>query len=235
MAGLEISDELRARIDAVTSPRARFVLNYIVDHGYVTADDIQDAGYREHRRAVMDCRDLGFTIKNSRVRSPQGGTVGAWTLDLDAELGAGRAGRRQYPRTFRLRLLERATGRCEMCGAPEADRNLQIDHRVPFEIDPGSGELDPGEYQMLCGSCNRTKSWTCETECPNWQARELGVCRTCMWAEPNDYQHVATIPRRQVTITWVGEDVTAFDELRAAANAAGMDLPSFVRRRLTTG
>jgi 5-methylcytosine-specific restriction endonuclease McrA len=229
---LGISDELRVQIAAVTNRRARFVLDYIVEHGHITADDIQRAGYREHRRAVMDCRDLGFPIINSRVRSPQGGTVGAWTLDPDGTVG-GRAGRRQYPRAFRLLLLARANGRCEVCGAPQADRNLQIDHRIPFEIDPGSGELVPDEYQMLCGSCNRTKSRTCETDCPNWQARDPEVCRTCMWASPDDYQHIATIPRRQVTLTWVGDDVGVYDELRAAAESAGEDVTTFLRRRLT--
>jgi hypothetical protein len=83
----EIPDELRARIEAVTNKRARVVLDHIVKFGSITADDIQGYGYREHRRAVQDCRDLGFPIKSARVKSPQGGTVGVWSLDLDAEPG----------------------------------------------------------------------------------------------------------------------------------------------------
>jgi hypothetical protein len=129
----EISDELRARIEAVTNRRARMVLDHIVENGSITADDIQGFGYREHRRAVQDCRDLGFPIKNARIKSPQGGTVGVWSLDLDAAVGAG-MGRRQFPKKFRELLVARAGSRCESCAAREAMRTLQADHRIPYAI-----------------------------------------------------------------------------------------------------
>ncbi len=41
MLSLDISPKLAAAIEAVTNKRARFVLDHIVKHGFITADDIQ--------------------------------------------------------------------------------------------------------------------------------------------------------------------------------------------------
>jgi hypothetical protein len=226
---LDLPPQLRARIENVTNRRARFVLDHIVAHGFITADDIQRQGYREHRRAVMDCRDLGFAI--ARVKAPGG--AGAWTLDLDADERARREGRTNFTKTFREALVARAGGRCEACGASQAARALQIDHRVPYEIDPGSGEEVAGEFQMLCGSCNRSKSWTCETDCPNWRLRDPATCLRCMWGNPGDYEHIATVTRRQVTLTFDGPEAVAdYERLASAAAECGLALEEYLRDRL---
>lgn len=231
MAPLKVSAELQAAIEAVTNKRARVALDHIVEHGYVTGADLQAAGYSEYRRAIMDCRDLGFAIK--QTPSPAGGGRRAWTLDLDAAQRAGRTGRKNFSKAFRVKLLSTANGHCEVCGASQADRSLQVDHRIPYEIDPGSGDEVESEYQMLCPSCNRSKSWTCESECPNWEARDPRVCATCMWASPDDYRHIATEERRQVTITWDGvEGVSAFERLSAEAEEAGLSPADYLRERL---
>jgi len=230
MAPLKVSPELKAAVEAVTNKRARFVLDFILANGFITADDIQGQGYREHRRAVMDCRDLGFPI--IKTKSPGRG-VGAWTLDVEAKVRAGRTGRKNFKKSFRRQLIAKAGGRCEVCGAPEADRQLQIDHRIPYEIDPGSGNEVEAEYQMLCGSCNRSKSWTCEHECPNWKLRDPAICQTCMWADPEEYEHIATRQRRKITLVLDGpEGAALFDRLRDAASDSGQSLDEFLRSRL---
>ncbi|HEY3434421.1 MAG TPA: HNH endonuclease signature motif containing protein [Solirubrobacterales bacterium] len=229
MPPLKVSPELKSAVAAVTNKRARFVLDFILANGFITADDIQRKGYIEHRRAVMDCRDLGFPI--IRTKSPAG--VGAWTLDVNAGVRAGRTGRKNFKKSFRQQLIVRAGGRCEACGASEADRQLQIDHRIPYEIDPGSGKEVEAEYQMLCGSCNRSKSWTCEHECPNWKRRDPSVCQTCMWADPEDYEHIATRLRRRITIVLDGRaGADLFDRLKKAASDAGLPLDEFLRNLL---
>lgn len=230
MPPLKVPSELKAAVEAVTNKRARFVLDFILANGLITADDIQRQGYREHRRAVMDCRDLGFPI--IKTKSPGGG-IGAWTLDVDDGMRAGRTGRKTFKKSFRQQLIAQAEGRCEICGAPEVDRQLQIDHRIPYEIDPGSGDEVEAEYQMLCGSCNRSKSWTCERECPNWELRDPSLCQTCMWANPAEYEHIASRLRRKITIVLDGaEGADLFDRLKKAASDAGQPLDEFLRSRL---
>jgi hypothetical protein len=221
---------MKAAVEAVTNKRARFVLDFILANGFITADDIQRQGYREHRRAVMDCRDLGFPI--IKTKSPGGG-VGAWSLDPSAELRATKTGRKNFRKVFRGELLARADHRCEVCGTSEVDRQLQIDHKIPYAIDPGSGREIEGEFQMLCGSCNRTKSWTCEHECPNWQVRDPARCMTCMWASPGDYEHIAEHLRRRITLVFDGtEGAATYDRLKGIADAADRPLGDIVEELL---
>lgn len=222
---LEVPPELRARIEAVSNKRARLVLDHILENGTITADDIQSAGYREHRRAVMDCRDLGFVMK--RVKSP-GLRAGMWTLDLEADERTKREGRHSFTKTFRQEMVRLAQSRCQACGTKESMRALQIDHRIPYEIDPGSGDEVPDEYQVLCGSCNRSKSWTCETECPNWTLRDPKICTTCRWADADEYEHIATVRRRQIVLTWDDEAVADYEALKAE----DPDVASLILRRL---
>lgn len=42
------------------------------------------------------------------------------------------------------------------------ERDLQIDHRVPYEVAGESNELKTEDFMLLCGSANRAKSWSCE-------------------------------------------------------------------------
>jgi 5-methylcytosine-specific restriction endonuclease McrA len=226
---MAVPPELRERIAAVRNVRARRLLELIVEHGEVTTEQLREQyGYDHPPRAKRDAIDLGFAVVSRNVRSRNGSrTISAYSLDLDASFTEGRGGRRQFPKAFRDELLAVAGGRCAMCGGRIPSRALQIDHRVPYEIGGEDAQLRREDFQMLCGSCNRAKSWTCETECPNWAARDPGVCRTCLWASPDDYEHVATRRRRQVTLTWDDEDVARYDALRARARAA--DLPQFLR------
>jgi hypothetical protein len=86
---------------------------------------------------------------------------------------------------------------------------------------------------MLCGSCNRSKSWACERECPNWELGDPSLCQTCMWATPERYEHIASRLRRRITIVLDGpEGVDLFDRLDNAARDSGESLDEFLRNRL---
>ena len=109
---------------------------------------------------------------------------------------------------------------------------LQIDHRIPFEIAGDSGEADEGAsaYQLVCPSANRAKSRTCEN-CPNWRKKEAALCRTCYWAFPEDYEHVATREVRRLDLTWTGGETSEYDALQAEAGGKE-NLPEHVKRVL---
>ena len=82
---------------------------------------------------------------------------------------------------------------------------------------------------LLCGSCNRAKSWSCE-RCPNWlRAKKLSVCDSCYWAKPEDYSHAATLQIRRLDLVWAGDEVADYDRLRALAAKAKAPVPQFVR------
>src|ERR1035438_3213237 len=153
-----VPKELLDRIAAVTNKRARFVLDSIVKAGRVTTEQINQAGYDHPPRAAQDVRDLGFRLKTIKVKHTNGRSIAAYVFD-EGELDPSKAGRRALPKKERDAIIHAAGGKCQICGAVH---NLQADHRIPYEVagEALAGELDP--YQVLCGSCNRKKSWDCE-------------------------------------------------------------------------
>ena len=59
--------------------------------------------------------------------------------------------------------------RCAIYLESFPERELQIDHRIPFEVqgDVPGAEPKLNDYMLLCGSANRAKSWSCQ-HCVNW-------------------------------------------------------------------
>jgi hypothetical protein len=89
---------------------------------------------------------------------------------------------------------------------------------------------------LVCGSCNRAKSWSCE-HCENWLSiKEVAHCEGCYWASPGDYSHMALEERRQVTVSWVGDETAHHDALAEQAEREGAEIADYVKealRRLT--
>ena len=80
-------------------------------------------------------------------------------------------------------------------------------------------EHDLRSYMLLCGSCNRAKSWSCE-HCDNWINRKSPeVCAGCYWASPEVYEHVAMQDSRRLDLVRLGSEVAVHDELRRRASA----------------
>jgi hypothetical protein len=214
------SEELLARIALVTNKRARFVLDSIVAHGQVTTEDINRAGYDHPPRAAQDVRDLGFAIKTVKVKHSNGRQIAAYVLG-DAEFNAAKHGRRLLPKKRRDMLILAANKKCQICNAT---LNLQVDHRIPFEI---AGETEGNAdnvFQILCGPCNRQKSWACE-HCPNRiEKKSVAECRSCYWASPGSYQHIAMQPERRVQLIWQASDLIDFEQLLALAKKNNLDL-----------
>ena len=71
---------------------------------------------------------------------------------------------RMRSKAFKAALVEANGSRCHICFQEYEERYLQIDHRVPYEVagDVAFDQRDTGSYMLLCGSCNRAKSWSCE-------------------------------------------------------------------------
>jgi len=221
----EVPKELLARIEAVTNKRARFVLDRIAKNGVVTTEEINQAGYEHPPRAARDVRELGFSLKTIKVKHSDGRAIGAYVFD-EGEFQTGKAGRRALAKKRRDAIIHAAGDKCQICGA---EHNLQVDHRIPFEVG-GEPEIDKGQpYQMLCGSCNRKKSWDCE-HCRNWlQQKILKVCRSCYWAEPAAYSHVAMRQQRRADLVWIGDEVKEFDRLRREAERHHRSVPDEIK------
>lgn len=122
--------DLLERIAAVTNKRALFVLSSIVKNGSVTTEEINQAGYDHSPRAAQDVKDLGFRLKTKKVKHSNGRPIVAYMFDEGA-LDIGKMGRRLLPKKERDALIHTAGGQCQICGATH---NLQVDHRIPYEV-----------------------------------------------------------------------------------------------------
>ena len=86
---------------------------------------------------------------------------------------------------------------------------LQIDHRVPFEVAGNVLHQSEGINALIlvCSSCNRSKSWTCESSCNNFNAKDADFCKTCYWYNPDSYLHIGGKKKAIVNLSFdEGED-----------------------------
>jgi hypothetical protein len=221
----KVPKALLARVAAVRNKRARFVLDSIVKNGVVTTEQINQAGYEHPPRAAQDAKDLGFRIKRIKVKHTNGRSIAAYAFD-EGELDPSKAGRRALPKKERDAIIKAAGGKCQICGA---EHNLQVDHRIPYEVAGGSLVSEKEPFQVLCGSCNRKKSRDCE-RCQNrLKTGKPDVCRDCYWAEPAAYNHVAMQQQRRVDLIWIGNEVEDFERLRRLAKRHQRSVPGEIK------
>ena len=164
--------------------------------------------------------------------------MGAYTFDDPSKIKHGRiGGRKAFSKQFKQQLIQYYGSRDAVTGVAIHERYLQIDHRIPYEVS-GDGNavdtnLDPRDFMLLDGSSNRAKSWSCE-HCNNFLKRhDPRVCNTCFWASPEDYEHIAEMPVRRVDIVWQKDEISDFEDIKKAAEAAGVDLATMIKRLLS--
>lgn len=223
------------RLKEVTAKRARTVIDHILEHGFVTTEDLSEKyGYDHPPRAARDVRERGIPLTTFRVTGTHGRKIAAYKFgDMDDARGARLAGRRAWPKNFKKTLVRLHGSRCGICFTEYEFRHLQIDHRVPFEIsgDP-PGTPDPSEFMPVCGSCNRAKSWSCE-HCRNRLTdRVIEVCKSCYWTAPRNHVHVALMPVRRLDLVWPDDQVSQYEHLARLSKQAGKKLPEFVKDAL---
>lgn len=231
------SQRILDAIAKVTARRPKIVLDHILQHGSVSTDELKTLyGYDHPPRAARDVRELGIPLKTVMRAGSNGRRMAHYMLDDDEDLITGRSrGRRAFPKALKLALVARQGEQCAICGTPYPARALQIDHRVPYEVagDP-EGELDPHDFMLICGSCNRSKSFSCE-HCDNWRdIKSRAICESCYWGSPEEYTHIAMEQRRRATINWTGDDeVAQYDALSAEAHNLGQEMDEYLKNLIT--
>ncbi len=223
----KLPTEFLKRVEAVTNKRARIVLDRIAKNGSITTEELKNIGYEHPPRARMDALDLGFPIITTRVKNSAGKSIGAYSFDLSRPLDdISRTGRLLLPKREREAMLDKAGRKCQMCGATH---DLQVDHRVPYQVAGEALKESKEPYMVLCGSCNRRKSWTCE-HCKNFtESRCVETCQSCYWANPEDHMHAAMKPIRRVDVVWEGEEARSFDEFRNRCRKDGKTVETGIK------
>ena len=235
MADQDVDPRIRALCDEITAKRPRTMVDHMLRHGQITTDELRTLyGYSHPPRAARDVRECGIPLETFSVISEETGRpIAAYRFGDPEDIKQGRLqGRKAFSRSFRDALIDRYGSRDAFTGELMDARYLQIDHRVPYEVAGESvhDEANLGEYMLLDASSQRAKSWSCE-QCPNWQSdHDASVCRSCFWAFPEEYTHIAGEQVRRIDIQWRGDEVAAFDRLRLRAEREDTTVAQLLKR-----
>lgn len=219
-------------LSAVTAKRPKTVIDHILKHGQITSQELKDIyGYNHPPRAIRDVREQGIPIETFRVRGNDGRSIAAYRFGDPTDVRkTDLLGRTAFGIDLKAKLIERYGQRCNIYQTPLPERELQIDHRIPYEI---AGETlshsdDLESYMLLSRSANRVKSWSCE-HCPNWDKRDIEICRTCYWAYPESYSHVGMRQSRRIDIEWSENEVGIYDRISDLAMSVGESIPDYIK------
>jgi 5-methylcytosine-specific restriction endonuclease McrA len=225
--------EFLKRLKEIKSKRPKVVIKHILKRGFVTTEDLEKKYKYSHApRAARDVREQGIPLETFRVKNSDGRSIAAYRFaDLTHVSHDKLGGRKIISKEFKNKLIKKAGCKCSICLEVYEDRYLQVDHRVPYEIvgDRNNAGRNVKEYMLLCGSCNRAKSWSCE-HCENWlKEKAPTICRACYWAQPNAYRHIALTPIRRLDIVWTKDEVNVFDKFRNHVNKCHESMPDYVK------
>lgn len=218
---MSIDPELLKSAQKVTAHRAKVVIDHIIKHGFISTEDLKETyGYNHPPRAAGDVRDQGIPLETFKVTGRDGRRIGAYRFGDPSQIEGGKlGGRKVLPKLLKKKLVETFGARCAITSEQYDESHLQIDHRVPYRIsgDADGTERDAADFMLLSGAAQRQKSWACE-QCPNFVThKKLTYCKSCYWAYPEQFTHVALKEERRVDLTFSGVNVNIFKKLEERA------------------
>lgn len=221
---------------SITAKRPRTVIDHIIEYRFITTEELKvKYGYNHPPRAVRDVREHGIPIETFRVTGSDGRKIAAYRFgDMNTKQFRKLSGRTGLAKKIKDALIEKYGCKCFIYLEAVEERDLQIDHRIPYEVggDGEGDELNPEDFMLLCGSANRAKSWSCE-HCENWNnIKDRTICLTCYWAYPDNYSHIAMLQIRRLDLIWQGEEIEIYEKIKAEATSLEKEIPLFVKEIL---
>lgn len=211
-------------LNSVEAKRPRTVIQHILKHGYITSQELKDQyGYNHPPRAVRDVREYGIPIETYRIEGTDGRKIAAYRFgspdDVNKPLSKS-AGRTALSKALKQALIDKYGARCFIYLEPCDENILQVDHRIPYEIAGEQDESNIDAFMLLSPSANRAKSLTCEN-CDNWTTKNPAYCLKCYWAYPENYDHVANMKQKIITIIFTGDEIEDFNRLVEISGVEG--------------
>jgi len=212
----EYPKEFLELLQSVTAKRPRTVIQHILKHGFITSEELKDTyGYNHPPRAIRDVREYGIPLVTYRVTGTDGRNIAAYKFgdpnDVKNKLSKS-SGRTVLSKALKKALIEKYGSKCFVYLETMDESVLQVDHRIPYEIDGEHDENDIDYYMLLSPSANRAKSWTCE-HCENWERKDSSFCLHCFWAHPENYDHVAGKYERIISLVFTGDEIEDYYKL----------------------
>lgn len=226
----QLPDDFLQLCRSITAKRPKTVIDHILQHGFITTEDLKETyGYNHPPRAARDVRENGIPLETFSVTGSDGRKIAAYRFgDIKKARFTRLSGRTGLSKQIKDALVSQYRCKCFIYLEEVNERELQIDHRVPYEVG-GEPGLNPEDFMLLCGSANRAKSWSCE-HCENWKnLKDRSICLSCYWAYPEDYEHIAMRQVRRIDLLWEGEAVELYEQLKQRAISLEKELPEFVK------
>lgn len=214
----EVPTEILELIDTMKGKRSLIVVNHIKENGYVTNEQLLNLyNYTHGPRAVKDARDRGIPIKTVRLKldsNPK--KVACYVFDDISKISNNKlSGRKPLDKKMKDELALKNGKKCLICNENYELRYLQTDHRIPYDVigENSSYSYEIDKYMLLCGSCNRAKSWSCEN-CKNFlDTKDESICKTCYWCSPLDYQHIAMTYEKRVPLVFSNDEIQLYEKI----------------------
>ncbi|MBN3938677.1 HNH endonuclease [Nostoc sp. NMS9] len=225
-----LPDDFIQLCQLVTAKRPKAVIDHILEYGFVTTEELkQRYGYNHPPRAARDVQEHGIPLETFRVTGSDGRRIAAYRFgDISKTRFSRLSGRTGLSKQLKDELIDKYGCKCFIYLEKVDKRELQIDHRVPFEVD-GEPELEAESFMLLCGSANRAKSWSCE-HCENWKSiKDKSICLSCYWAYPESYTHVAIQQVRRIDLMWQGDNIEIYEKLKQQAVRLNKEIPEFIK------
>lgn len=231
---VSIDPKLLEAAQKVTAHRARVVIDHIIKYGFITTEDLKIIyKYNHPPRAAGDVRDQGIPLETFKVKGSDGRSIGAYRFGDPAKIEDGKlGGRKILPKQLKKVLVEQFGARCAISTEHYYESHLQIDHRIPYRIsgDADGANRNPADFMLLSGAAQRQKSWACEN-CKNFlEIKSLEVCKTCYWAYPECYSHVAMKEERRVDMVFSGVGIEKYKVLEERAKVNNSSIQDEINR-----
>ncbi len=75
---MNLSEDFKAVLNAVTNKRARFVIDTILEKGFCSTEDLKNRGYEHAPRAARDVRELGIPLETFKIKDSMGKNIAAY-------------------------------------------------------------------------------------------------------------------------------------------------------------
>ena len=229
----QLPDEFLELCRSITAKRPKAVIDHLLQHGFITTEELKETyGYNHPPRAARDVRESGIPLETFRMTGGDGRKIAAYRFgDISKARLTRFSGRTSLSKRLKEALISRHGCKCFIYLEEVDKRNLQIDHRIPFEVG-GEPDPEPENFMLLCGSANRAKSWSCE-HCDNWSnMKDKSICLSCYWAYPENYEHIAMRQVRRLDLLWEGDDIETHEKLKQKAASLDKELPVFVKEMI---
>ncbi len=234
----DIPSEILARLNAITAKRARTVIQHIIRTGSITSQQLTELyGYEHPPRAIRDVRELDIPLITERQRTADGKTIAVyrfgdlkqWKTNVKKT-----SGRTALTKTLKDALVAKYGARCSVYLEEMPPVELQVDHRVPYEIGGEASSANVDSFMLLSPSANRMKSWSCE-HCENWIRKDPYFCLRCFWAHPENYDHIAGVERREIHLMFSGDEIVDYERLMQSVGeeSAQAFIKRMIHERLT--